>query len=105
MSANTASSQFETVLSIFINRDTLLGNEDTIRCFKEDPKVALLLSDDITRGPNVLVRIFRDYLVLKGFKYMQNLKSNKLTYGLVNWFIDDKEDKEFALERLATLPS
>lgn len=52
-----------------------------------------------------LFRLLRDYLLIKGFKYTGHSENNTLIYPFAHGLVEDKDNGEFATEKLKSLHS
>lgn len=69
---------------------------------QEGLAVELIFCDEIIPGTTLLFRVLADYIVLRGFPYVQNHNTNKFMFGVAHCFVTS-EDREYALQRLLML--
>ena len=79
--------------------DVCIGN------LREDLPPEVLYSKEMLRGPTVLYRLIRDYLVVKGLTYTPHLTTNRISHGLVNMIYVDNSDRILANQGPITFSS
>lgn len=100
--ATLKTADLKAALSVIIDAEPQPCDQECLEILKEDIQVEILFHSEIISGPNVLFRVLRDYLVLKGVPYLRHPNTNKLSYGVANTFLDD-EDKVYAFDQLKSL--
>ena len=90
------------VISLHIT-DRQSGNEmdtEITEKVREDIPVETLYSVDILNGTTFVFRIIRDFLRAKGVVYNRHPATDRIAWGLVEMLYSDKDDIDFAYERL-----
>lgn len=95
----TVQQEFKALLEVHINAEPQRPNAKTNKDLREDLSVDLHYSEENIKGGVVLFLLLRDYLVLKGFKYVPDPENNKIMFGLIKCFLSD-EDKNPARRML-----
>lgn len=72
---------------------------------KKSIYVEVLCTDKTLRGSIILPRLFRDFLVLKGYRFVSDPETNKIMHGFVHCFIDSDSDRAYGGKKLTTLNS
>ena len=92
--------EFKAALMMYMTLDLPPPNEEILSNIREEFTVEFLYNPIFLRGPSVLHRIFRYFLVHLGMEYVQYPCKSFITYGLLNSFLESDEDKSYALSQL-----
>ena len=91
-------------LSIHVSADPQPDPDVCISNLREDLPPEVLYAKEMLRGPTVLYRLIRDYLVVKGLAYTPHPTSNRISHGLVNMIYVDNTDRILANQSLISPP-
>lgn len=99
---SNAQKEIKAVLEVYFNAEPQRPNQACIEDLKQDLTVELLYCEENIKGPILLFRLLRDYLVLKGLRYQEDPENRRIMYGLIESFLDSDTDKAYARQRLAS---
>lgn len=91
------------VLEPYINAEPQRPIHEILALMQEYLLVDLLYCDECIKRPVILLRLLRDYLLLKSFLYAIEKETQGTMIERVNWFMDFESEKPCAQKHLATI--
>lgn len=86
----------KTAISVYVDADPQLSNEEVINRVREDLPVESLYETNVIQGPSTLFRTVRDYLSFKGLHYEQHPDNNQVARGSPRMLYTTSQEREYA---------
>lgn len=100
---NKSSNGSKAALSITINADSELVDDECISTLRDDLPVEIFFCKENLFRPSTRFRVLKDCLVRKGSKFIQHPDTNNLSWEIANLFFEDTADREYTLHQLQAL--
>lgn len=98
-----AQQEVKAVLELFIPIEAQPPDDHCIESLRQDLGAELLYSNKCIKGATTVFRILRDYLLLKGLRYVPNPENQRIIYGFYKSIYESETDKEFAKRQLRNI--
>lgn len=98
-----AQANLKAALEVYVNAEPQGSCEANIQGIRDDFPPQVLYSTEALRGPPVIYKHIRDYLLLQGFPYKQSSLSNRVAFGLPAMLYTSLDEMEIAMNCLSFL--